>query len=105
MRELFPPSPAAGKRLDWLLRYARRCQVKLDASEVTAHAIKGRFTPAAWRLLCRSSRESFIPILRNRRLAFDSMVHYAQSLVEHGFQLAPDPKFLDYFIQSSYLFF
>lgn len=99
------PPPAAVKRLDWLLRYARRCQIKRDASELTAHAIKGRFTPAAWRVLCRSSRDSFIPILRNQRLAFDSLVHYAQRLVEHGFQTAPDPEFLDYFIQSSYLFF
>ena len=104
---LAPPAPpaAAGKRLDWLLRYARRCQIKRDASELTAQALKSRFTPAAWRLLCRSNRRSFIPILRNQRLAFDSLVHYAQRLVEHGFQTVPDPEFLDYFIQSSYLFF
>ena len=105
MNKIFAPPAAAGKRLDWLLRYARRCQVKLDFNEPPARAIKRQFTPAAWRLLCRSSRDSFIPILRNRRLAFDSLVHYAQRLVEHGFQTAPDPKFLDYFIQSSYLFF
>jgi len=98
------PLPAADK-MHWLLRYAKRCQVKLDSSELTAHAIKHKFTPAAWRMLCRSSRESFIPILRNRRLAFDSLVHYAQRLVEHGFQRAPEPEFLGYFIQSSYLFF
>jgi hypothetical protein len=104
MSELFTPSEAAGK-MHWLLRYARRCQLKGEASELTAHAIKRRFTPAAWRLLCRSSRESFIPILRNQRLAFDSLVRYAQSLVENGFQVAPNPEFLDYFIQSSYLFF
>jgi len=91
--------------MDWLLRYVKRCQVKLDASELTAHAIKGRFTPAAWRLLCRSGRECFIPILHNRRLAFDSLVRYTQSLIEHGFQLAPHPEFLGYFIQASYLFF
>jgi hypothetical protein len=105
MSKHLAPSAAAGKNLHWLLRYARRCQVKLDASELPANAIKSRFTPAAWRLLCRSSRDSFIPILRNRRLAFDSLVHYAQTLVEHGFQVAPNPEFLDYFIQSSYLFF
>ena len=105
MSQLLAPPTAAGKRLDWLLRYARRCQIKKDASELTAQAIKSRFTPAAWRLLCRSSRRSFIPILRNQRLAFDSLVHYAQRLVEHGFQTVPDPELLDYFIQSSYLFF
>ena len=105
MNKIVAPPAVAGKRLDWLLRYARRCHLKGDASELTAHAIKSRFTPAAWRLLCRSSRESFIPILRNRRLAFDSLVHYVQRLVEHGFQTAPNPELLDYFIQSSYLFF
>ena len=105
MSELLAPLPAAGKRLDWLLRYARRCQVKLDFNEPPAHAIKRQFTPAAWRLLCRTSRDSFIPILRNRCLAFDSLVHYAQRLVENGFQTAPNPELLGYFIQSSYLFF
>ena len=105
MSNLHAPSPAAGQRLDWLLRYARRCQLKLDASELADYAIKRRFTPPAWRLLCRSSRDSFIPILRNRHLAFDSLVHYTERLVEHGFQAAPDPAFLDYFIQSSYFFF
>lgn len=105
MNKIFTPPAAARKRLDWLLRYARRCQLKLDASVPPSNAIKGQFTPAAWRLLCRSGRDSFIPILRNRRLAFDSLVHYAQSLVENGFQVAPHPEFLRYFIQSSYLFF
>lgn len=105
MSKLSAPSVAAGHSLHWLLRYARHCQVKLDAREVPASALKRQFTPAAWRLLCRSGRESFTPILRNRHLAFSSLVHYTQTLVEHGFQHAPNPEFLDYFIQSSYLFF
>lgn len=99
-------SPAtASKDLHWLQRYARHGLVKLDVGQPEAIAIKSCFTQAAWRLLCRSSRDSFIPILRNRRLAFDSLVHYAQTLVEHGFQVAPNPELLNYFIQSSYLFF
>ena len=99
------PAAAAGKNLHWLLRYARRSQLKLDAGEPPANAIKSCFTPPAWRLLCRSGRNRFIPILRNRRLVFDSLVHYTQRLVEHGFQVAPNPVFLAYFIESSYLFF
>ena len=32
-------------------------------------------------------------------------MNYTQTLVEYGFQVAPDPKFLDYLIQSSYQYF
>ncbi len=91
--------------LHWLLRYARRWQLKLKPGELPANAIKSRFTPPAWRLVCRSGRDRFIPILRNRHLTFDSLVHYAQTLVEHGFQVAPNPEFLDHFIRASYRFF
>ncbi len=98
-------SVAMGKDLHWLLRYARHCQAKLDAHQSEANAIKSCFTPAAWRLVCRSERASFIPILRNRRLRFNSLIHYTQTLVESGFQVAPNPILLDYLIQSSYYFF
>ncbi len=102
---LNPSSAAAGKDLRWLVRYARHCQVKLDAHQSEANAVKSCFTPAAWRLVCRSHRDSFLPILRNRRLRFDSLVHYTQKLVENGFQLAPSSVWLDYLIQSSCQFF
>ena len=98
-------SPATANPLHWLLRYARHSQVTSDPGALDAHAIKRCFTPPAWRLLCRSSRGSFMPILRNRHLAFDSLVHYARRLAESGFQVAPNPVFLEYFIQSSYYFF
>ena len=96
---------AAGKDISWLLRYARHCRVELDASRPEANVLKSCFTQAAWRLVCRSGRDSFIPILRNRSLTFDSLVHYTQTLVENGFQTAPSPEMLDYFIRASYLFF
>lgn len=95
----------AGKDLHWMVRYSRHCQIKLDANQCQAAALKSCFTAAAWRLLCRSHRFSFIPILRNRHLCFDSLVNYTQTLVENGFQVAPDPKLLDYLIQSSYYYF
>ena len=99
------PSSPAGNPLHWLLRYARHGRVTSDPSALDAHAIKRCFTPPAWRLVCRSSRKSFLPLLRNRHLAFDSLVHYARRLAESGFQVAPNPVFLEYFIQSSYYFF
>jgi hypothetical protein len=96
---------AAGTDLHWLLRYALRCQVKLDTHQHEANALQNCFTKAAWRLVCRSNRDSFIPILRNRQLGFDSLVKYSQTLIENGFQIAPNPDLLNYLIQSSYYFF
>ena len=98
-------SPAAANPLHWLLRYARHGRIKPGPSDLDAAAIKRCFTLPAWRLVCRSSRGSFVPILRNRHLVFNSLVHYAQRLAESGFQVAPNPVFLEYFIQSSYYFF
>jgi len=98
-------SPAAANPLHWLLRYARHSRIMSDPGALDAHAIKRCFTPPAWRLVCRSSRKSFLPLLRNRHLAFDSLVHYARRLAESGFQVAPNPALLEYFIQSSYYFF
>jgi len=97
--------PAASKNLHWLSRYARHVHLRPDISLPDAHAIKSCFSAAAWRLLCRSDRSSFIPILRNRQLRYDSLVHYTQTLVDNGFQVAPSPELLDYFIQASYYFF
>lgn len=97
--------PAASKNLHWLSRYARHVHLRPDISLPDANAIKSCFSAAAWRLLCRSDRSSFIPILRNRQLRYDSLVHYTQTLVDNGFQVAPSPELLDYFIQASYYFF
>lgn len=89
----------------WLERYAAYCRVKLDPSLPTASAVRCRFTPAAWRLVCRSPKAAFHPILRNRGLCFTSLVNYAEALVEHGFYVAPYGQLLAYFILSSYAFF
>jgi len=105
VNEYGTPSAAAGKDLRWLLCYARHGQVKLDVHQSEANAVKDCFTQAAWRLVCRSDRVCFSPILRNRHLSFDSLVCYTQTLVENGFQVAPHPELLDYLIQSSYYFF
>ena len=99
------PAPAGSKNLHWLSRYARHVHLRPDISLPDADAIKSCFSAAAWRLLCRSDRSSFIPILRNRHLRYDSLVHYTQTLVDNGFQVAPSPELLDYFIQASYYFF
>lgn len=99
------PTTAASKNLHWLSRYAHHVHFKPDTRLPHATAIKNCFSAAAWRLLCRSDRSSFIPILRNQQLSFDSLIHYTQALADNGFQVAPSPELLDYFIQASYYFF
>jgi hypothetical protein len=98
-------SAASVKNMRWLLRYARHCGVQLDAQQPEANALRSQFTKTAWRLLCRSGRDHFLPILRNRELGFDSLVRYAQALAENGFQVAPSHELLAHLIQSSYYFF
>lgn len=95
----------SGRNMRWLLRYAHHCRVQLDLRQPEANAIRGQFTKAAWRLLCRSNRDCFLPILRNRKLNFDSLVCYALALVQNGFQEAPSQELLAHLIQSSYYFF
>lgn len=99
------PTTDASKDLHWLSRYAHHVHFRPDIRLPYATAIKSCFSAAAWRLLCRSDRSSFIPILRNQQLSFDSLIHYTQTLVDNGFQVAPSPELLDYFIQASYYFF
>lgn len=91
----------------WVLRYAFYCGVQVfDSNPLNSdQAIKKMFTPAAWRLLCRSSRDDFNPILRHRGLKFDALVLYAERLIEHGWQEAPPGHLLAYLIDQSYLFF
>ena len=93
------------KNMRWLLRYAHHCRVQLDARQPEANALRGQFTTAAWRLMCRSNRDCFLPILRNRKLGFKCLVRYAQALAQSGFQITPNHDLLAYLIQSSYYFF
>lgn len=98
------PSQPAGE-LRWLERYARHGGLEIDRSGSAAQAIRANFSAAAWRVVCRSPQSAFLPILRNRRLGFRDLVHYAQSLAGHGFRVAPCGRLLAAFVQSSHAFF
>lgn len=99
-------SSPGNQSMRWALRYAIFCGIQAPDSDSSNfdQTIKKMFTPAAWRLLCRSSRENFNPILRHRGLKFDALVLYAERLIEHGWQEALPGHLLAYLIDQSYLF-
>lgn len=102
-----PTKPLGSQSMRWVKRYAHFCGVEAACPSATAsnQAIKKMFTPAAWRLVCRSSREDFTPILRHRGLQFDAIVLYAERLIQHGWQKAPPGHLLAYLIDQSHVFF
>lgn len=89
--------------LQWLLRYAKhsQCQCLDDGF----NSIRFMFSRPAWRLLCRSSRRDFLPLLRNQDLLFDDLVEYCERLVIFGFQSAPAPKLLSFLLAQLRLYF
>ena len=102
-----PTKPLGSQSMQWVLRYAIFCGVEgpCRSARDSDHAIKKMFTPAAWRLVCRSSRNDFTPILRHRGLRFKDVVLYAERLIDHGWQKAPPGHLLAYLIDQSHVFF
>lgn len=106
-----PQEPAAWGRLQnlgWLIRYARRCRLaypELYEDTDPLPRIRAKFSAGAWRLLCRSSKRDFLPILRNRELMFLSLVNYCERLVERSFVSAPPAVLLHFFVSQRRLYF
>ncbi len=98
-------SSASSDRLSWLVRYANHCGF-LDGSQADPTiAIKNAFSSAGWRILCRSTKVHFIPIIRNRDLSFDDLVKYCNRLAECSFVKAPAPELLEYFVRQRRTYF
>lgn len=115
--------------LRWLLRYARHCgfasevqpagssagrrikvpvcshQVGQTEEDSLVQALRRTFGPPAWRLVCRSPRERFLPILRNRELSLHSLIAYCQRLAARSFVVAPQATLLAYFVTQRRRFF
>ena len=102
-QELSAPGPL--KNLDWLIRYARHTSMDLPAQGDPLPEIRSMFTAGAWRLLCRSARKDFLPILRNRELNLHSLVHYCEQLVKRSFVAAPPAVLLHFFVNQRRLYF
>jgi len=90
----------------WLVRYARHCghSVEHEGTPIETR-LRELFGAAAWRVLCRSGRKAFLPILRNRELDIDSLVQYCRELALRSFVRAPRPELLAYFIIQRRLYF
>lgn len=97
--------------LKWLVRYSRHCghreseddgeQLSID---VELASLRCAFGPSAWRIVCKSPRSSFLPILRNQELNLQSLITYCQRLAKRSFELAPHPALLGFFINQRRLF-
>ncbi len=92
------------KDLSWLLRYAGHCRIALDPIE-PVQSLRLHFTKAAWRVLCRSERNDFLPILQNRRLTFKDLRTYCQALADFGWAKAPARTLLNFVITESYRYY
>jgi len=90
--------------VEWLLRYARNRGVALQHPLGPAHALRARFGAPAWRLLCRSGREPFLPIISNRKLGFGDLEAYVDTLIEVGWQVAPAGHLVQHLIDQTYLY-
>lgn len=92
------------KDLSWLLRYADHCRMSLDPAD-PVKSIRQQFSKAAWRVLCRSDRSDFLPILQNQQLSFVDLKTYCHALAEFGWLKAPARTLLGFVITESYLYY
>jgi hypothetical protein len=90
--------------LGWLVRYAIRCGFKPSGDATMFEALRDAFGSGGWRVVCRSPKERFTPILRNRELSLDALIAYCQRLSRRSFVQAPQAVLLRYFIQQRRLF-
>lgn len=92
------------KDLSWLLRYAEHCRISLDTVE-PVQSIRHQFSKPAWRVLCRSDRDDFLPILQNQSLSFEDLQTYCHALERFGWFKAPSRVLLSFVITESYLYY
>lgn len=88
----------------WLLRYAVFKKVPLHSHPAAEQALRSQFSRAAWRLLCRSTRSDFLPLLRHRGLPFGALQRYVERLAQRGWQVAPPGWMLAYLIDQAYTY-
>lgn len=100
-----PHQNAGLNDLRWLARYAEHCEFYTGQTTSMLHALRTAFGPAAWRIVCRSPKDCFIPILRNRELTIHSLIAYCKRLAERSFVQAPKPILLAYHVRQRRLYF
>lgn len=100
-----PELPAVMNQLRWLFRYANHCSFYVAGDLPMLQALRSAFGAAAWRIVCRSPKACFIPILRNQELSIHSLITYCKRLAERSFVQAPQPILLAYFVRQRRLYF
>lgn len=100
-----PVLPAVMNELRWLTRYANHCGFHVAGHAPMLQALRSAFGAAAWRIICRSPKACFIPILRNQELSIHSLISYCKRLAQRSFFQAPKPLLLTYFVQQRRLYF
>lgn len=98
-------SSAVMTDLRWLERYANHSGFHTGDTNSMLLALRQAFGAAAWRIVCRSPKEAFIPILRNQELSIHSLIAYCKSLVERSFVQAPKLILLAYYVSQRRLYF
>lgn len=91
--------------LQWLVRYASHCGFTVGNDAAMVQALHKAFGSAAWRIVCRSPKSCFLPILRNQELSIHSLISYCQNLAERSFVQAPQPMLLDFYVRQRRLYF
>lgn len=91
--------------MKWLARSAIHCGLIPLPGKTLAQTIRSRFPLAAWRLVCRSRREDFLPILRHRHFTLDDLIAYACCIYANGWKVAPPSIVLAYLLRESRLYF
>lgn len=91
--------------LRWLVRYASHCGFTAGNEAAMNQALRKAFGAAAWRIVCRSPKASFLPILCNPELSIHSLINYCKCLAERSFVQAPRPILLAYYVRQRRLYF
>lgn len=104
---LTPPAPGGSQpaNLNWVVRYAQRTGLVLPDNDGAVPLLRAEFGAPAWRVLCRSSRADFLPMLRRREFRAWDLITYCRRLAEAGFVRAPQAPLLEYFVWQRRLFF
>ena len=98
-------APVVLANLRWLQRYANHCGFQTGDANSMFQALRQAFGAAAWRIVCRSPKAAFLPILRNQELSIHSLISYCKNLVERSFVQAPRPMLLDFYVRQRRLYF
>ena len=105
LQEMSPTPVLPLLDLGWLVRYALHCGLPMPAGQPPEQALRTAFGAPAWRIVCRSPKVCFLPILRNQELSIHSLIAYCKRLADRSFVIAPQAILLEFFVTQRRKFF